>query len=1210
MKRKNYMKIISVVLSLVLLVGLFSFASAAETELVPGPTIIKDPNSPTGYTVRFVYKNETANSVKFVGDILLKNWADPTDTKVYQPSEYKPGFMRGGGAYQADMEKRDGGYWVIDVPLAAGANQYWFYVDGNTNLWVTDPANPPRYAPDGLTGTSRRAFNVVYLPHDPEKQDDLMKARLIENPRTDEKKGAWDYVAIPTQIGGRTRYLGVYLPYGYDPDREEPYKTIYMQHGSGQDASDWMNIGSVPNIMDNLLAEGLTEPAIVVSTDSTYLGSQSEGYPNLFNIILPFIEENYNVSTEAADRSFAGLSMGGGITSNIINYDATKFGYYGIFSAGMGVRNTTPNLNVPYILVGAGQYDFGLPTAAQVAVLDGKANYKNIVVAGAHDFNTWCQLFAIYARDYLWKPSAFRCIMSIKDITVTTSVGAAPVLPGQVTVNWNDQTTSQENVVWAAIDPANYAAEGTFEVLGSVAGTTLKAKAIVNVSSDVLVPGPTIFKDPDSPTGYTVRFVYKNETAASVKFVGDILLRNWADPTDTKVYQPSEYRPGLMRGGGAYEADMEKRDGGYWVIEVPLAAGANQYWFYVDGNTSLWVTDPANSPRYAPDGLTGTSRRAFNAVYVPYDPEKQDEVMGARIVENPRTDGKTGTWDYVAIPTQIGGRTRYLGVYLPYGYDPDRAELYKTIYMQHGGSQDASDWLNIGSVPNIMDNLLAEGLTEPAIVVTTDSTYLGSQQEGYPNLFNIILPFIEENYNVSKNAADRSFAGLSMGGIITGNIINYDATKFGYYGVWSGGVVVRNTAANLDVPYILFAGGRYDFGLPNATQVAAFDGKANYKYVVVAGGHDFNTWCQLFTLYARDYLWKPSAFRGIKSIPDTAVTTAVGAAPVLPGQVTVNWNDQTTSPANVVWAEIDPSSYAAAGTFEVLGTVEGTTLKAKAVVTVTSSEGASLKGPGSINKGDPFSVTYNLAGVQGISAQDVIVSYDKDKFEFKDAEALPTQTWIQHTANNAENGTVRFIIVSAGAQNAISGSADILKMNFVSKAEGIGNIAITRAALGTGSGAVYNAAVSSISVEVVTQSNNKAELEEAIANAQAVYNSAVEGSAAGQYPTGSKDRLNTAIAAAIAVRDDSAATEAQIAQATADLNEAVRIFKSLVITSSTGELNDIAGVDIGDLAIIASNYGIKAGDPGWDAIKHADINGDGEIGLYELAFIAMRILEN
>ncbi len=65
-----------------------------------------------------------------------------------------------------------------------------------------------------------------------------------------------------------------------------------------------------------------------------------------------------------------------------------------------------------------------------------------------------------------------------------------------------------------------------------------------------------------------------------------------------------------------------------------LAAGANQYWFYVDNNTNLWVSDPANSPIYAPDGLTGTARRAFNKVFVPYDAEKQNYApLAARQIE-------------------------------------------------------------------------------------------------------------------------------------------------------------------------------------------------------------------------------------------------------------------------------------------------------------------------------------------------------------------------------------------------------------------------------------------------------------------------------------------------------------------------------------------------------------------------------------------------
>lgn len=396
----------ALVLALTMALGLSTVpALADDVDLTLGPTVIQDPNSPTGYTVHFVYHNPAATSVRFVADILLRDWENTANTTVYQPSQYRPGLMRGGGAYDVEMTNVGDGYWVIDVPLAAGANQYWFYVNNNTSLWVTDPANPPIYAPDGLTGTARRAFNKVNVPYDAEKQDfGPMAAREIENPRPDSPKGTWSYV--PIQIGATTRTLGVYVPPGYDPNRAEPYKTIYMQHGGGQDQSDWMNIGSVPVIMDNLIQDGLTEPAIVVTTNTNYLGAANQGYPNLRNIVLPFVETNYNVSTHPMDRAFAGLSAGGFVTSNLINFDATQFGYYGPWSGGVSVNDNAPNLGVPYIVWGGGQWDFGLPNPVQVAART-NAFAKNVVVAGAHDFNAWNQLFTIFARDYLWKPEVF-----------------------------------------------------------------------------------------------------------------------------------------------------------------------------------------------------------------------------------------------------------------------------------------------------------------------------------------------------------------------------------------------------------------------------------------------------------------------------------------------------------------------------------------------------------------------------------------------------------------------------------------------------------------------------------------------------------------------------------------------------------------------------------------------------------------------------------
>ncbi|GAA3640260.1 hypothetical protein GCM10022200_24890 [Microbacterium awajiense] len=340
------------------------------------------------------------------------------------------------------------GYWVHDVPLAAVVNQYWFYVNNNTQAWIVDPANPPIYAPDGLTGNARRAFNAVYVPYDAEKQNYAPLAeRVIANPRPDTAKGTWSYV--PIQIGAATRTLGVYLPPGYDPDREKPYKTIYLQHGSGQDQSDWLNIGSVPIIMDNLLQDGLTEPAVVVTTNSQYLGGNASS--NLTTTIVPFVENNYNVSTDRMDRAFAGLSMGASTTTAIINNNPLRFGYYGIWSFRAGVNVNTPNLDQAYVHIGCGVWDnLNLcPTASQLAALDGKVNYKYSLIAGGHDFNAWPQLFAIFAKDFLWQRGAF-----VNGAPVFTTGGETQTVDENRTLEFGVEATDPDG------DAITYSASG------------------------------------------------------------------------------------------------------------------------------------------------------------------------------------------------------------------------------------------------------------------------------------------------------------------------------------------------------------------------------------------------------------------------------------------------------------------------------------------------------------------------------------------------------------------------------------------------------------------------------------------------------------------------------------------------------------------------------------------------------------------------------
>lgn len=73
----------------------------------------------------------------------------------------------------------------------------------------------------------------------------------------------------------------------------------------------------------------------------------------------------------------------------------------------------------------------------------------------------------------------------------------------------------------------------------------------------------------------------------------------------------------------------------------------------------------------------------------------------------------------------------------------------------------------------------------------------------------------------------------------------------------------------------------------------------------------------------------------VTSIAEEPVATRAGVAPSLPSTVVATYNDGSRdSSVKVTWDAVDPSRYAEPGTFTVAGRVEGTTVQAKAVVTV------------------------------------------------------------------------------------------------------------------------------------------------------------------------------------------------------------------------------------------------------------------------------------
>ena len=156
-----------------------------------------------------------------------------------------------------------------------------------------------------------------------------------------------------------TRRMTVYTPAGYENGKN--YPVLYLLHGAGGDENAWSELGRAAQILDNLIAAGKAKPMLVVMTNGNpntaaapgewdfgmYQPAMGGGGVQLpqaaatmdesFMDVVNFIEKNYKVAKNKANRAICGLSMGGGHSFAISKRFPNTFDYVGLFSAAIGV---------------------------------------------------------------------------------------------------------------------------------------------------------------------------------------------------------------------------------------------------------------------------------------------------------------------------------------------------------------------------------------------------------------------------------------------------------------------------------------------------------------------------------------------------------------------------------------------------------------------------------------------------------------------------------------------------------------------------------------------------------------------------------------------------------------------------------------------------------------------------------------------------------
>lgn len=220
-----------------------------------------------------------------------------------------------------DMVKNSEGVWEVTTDsLSEGFHYYSVIIDG---VAVCDPASETFYG----MGRMASGFEVPF------RGDETYSVRNIPH-------GDIRIKRYYSTVTNSWRRFYIYTPAGYDQNTTEKYPVLYLMHGGGEDERGWATQGKTDLILDNLIAGKKAVPMLIVMPDGNIpMQAFGEDVLSVFEselkqCIIPFVEQNYRVKTDAGSRALAGLSMGGIQTLYAGVNNTQLFSYLGVFSSG------------------------------------------------------------------------------------------------------------------------------------------------------------------------------------------------------------------------------------------------------------------------------------------------------------------------------------------------------------------------------------------------------------------------------------------------------------------------------------------------------------------------------------------------------------------------------------------------------------------------------------------------------------------------------------------------------------------------------------------------------------------------------------------------------------------------------------------------------------------------------------------------------------
>lgn len=200
--------------------------------------------------------------------------------------------------------------------------------------------------------------------------------------------------------------FNIYLPPCYEQETERRYPVVYLLPGRGGGPGDWFAAGAAETA-DALILSGEIPPFLIVTTESIDADRYGD---DIFNDLLPYIDQQYRSRPERLYRAVAGASLGGIGAYRLAFRHPDAFASAGLFGSGIisgeeeQVREwlaAVPPENNLRVFLNCGEQDNLMLAQAEklIAILDNAAIPSTLLSSqGDHTYAYWVANLPAYFR--------------------------------------------------------------------------------------------------------------------------------------------------------------------------------------------------------------------------------------------------------------------------------------------------------------------------------------------------------------------------------------------------------------------------------------------------------------------------------------------------------------------------------------------------------------------------------------------------------------------------------------------------------------------------------------------------------------------------------------------------------------------------------------------------------------------------------------------